>query len=50
MYYGLYDHYNLNFTVLVRLFSEHVRILTQLCHLREISSVSSLSRFGVLPV
>jgi hypothetical protein len=36
----LYDRCNLNSTGLVR-------VLTQLCHLREISSVSGLSRFGV---
>jgi hypothetical protein len=47
----LYDHCNLNSTGLVRPFSGHVRVLTQLCHLREISSVSGLSRFGVfIPV
>jgi hypothetical protein len=43
----LYDHCNLNSTGLVRPFSRHVRVLTQLCHLREISSVSGLSQFGV---
>jgi hypothetical protein len=43
----LYDYYNLNYTGLVWPFSEHVWVLTQLCHLREISSVSGLSRFGV---
>jgi hypothetical protein len=47
----LYDHCNLNFTGLVRPFSGHVWVLTQLCHLREISSMSGLSRFGVfIPV
>jgi hypothetical protein len=47
----LYGHCNLNSTGLVWLFSGHVRVLTQLCHLREISSVSGLSRFGVfIPV
>jgi hypothetical protein len=47
----LYDRCNLNSTGLVRPFSGHVRVLTQLCHLREISSVSGLSRFGVfIPV
>jgi hypothetical protein len=40
MYGELYDHCNLNS---IRL----VRVLTQLCHLREISSVSGLSQFGV---
>jgi hypothetical protein len=43
----LYDHCNLNSTGLVQSFSGHVRVLTQLCHLREISSVSGLSWFGV---
>jgi hypothetical protein len=33
----LYDRRNLNSTGLVRIFSGHVRVLTQLCHLREIS-------------
>jgi hypothetical protein len=47
----LFDRCNLNSTRLVRPFSEHVRILTQLCHLREISLVSGLSQFGVfIPV
>jgi hypothetical protein len=47
----LYDRCNLNSTGLVRPFSGHVRVLTRLCHLREISSVSGLSRFGVfIPV
>jgi hypothetical protein len=43
----LYDGCNLNSTGLVRPFSRHVRVLTQLCHLIEISSVSGFSRFGV---
>jgi hypothetical protein len=47
----LYDRWNLNSTRLVRPFSEHVRVLTQTYHLREFSSVSRLSRFGLtLPV
>jgi hypothetical protein len=47
----LYDRCNLNSTGLVRPFFGHVRILTQLCQLREISSVSGLSWFGVfIPV
>jgi hypothetical protein len=47
----LYDHCNLTSTGLVRPFYRHVRVLTQLCHLREISSVSGLSWFGVfIPV
>jgi hypothetical protein len=47
----LYDHWNLNTTGLVRPFFRHVRVLTQTCHLRGISSVSGLSQFWVtLPV
>jgi hypothetical protein len=51
MFGELYDRCNLNSTGLIRPFSRHVWVLTQLCHLREISSVSDLSRFGVfIPV
>jgi hypothetical protein len=47
----LYDHCILNSIGLVRAFFGHVQVLAQLCHLREISSVSGLSWFGVfIPV
>jgi hypothetical protein len=39
----LYDHCILNSIRLVRAFFGHVWVLAQLCHLREISSVSGLS-------
>jgi hypothetical protein len=38
----------LNSIGLVRPFSEYVRVLTQLCHLRKFSSVSGLSWFWSL--
>jgi hypothetical protein len=43
----LYDRCNLNSTGLVWPFSGHVWVLTQLCHLREISLVSGMSQFEV---
>jgi hypothetical protein len=42
------DRCNLNSTELVRHFSGHVRVLTQLCHLREFPLVSGLSQFWSL--
>jgi hypothetical protein len=42
----LYNHCNLNSTGLVYPFSRHVWVLTQLWHMREISSMSDLSWFG----
>jgi hypothetical protein len=43
----LYDRWNLNSTGLVWPFCRNVLVLTQTCHLREFSSVSGLSWFGV---
>jgi hypothetical protein len=43
-----YDRCNLNSIGLLQPFFGHIQVLTLLCHLREISSVSGLSWFGVL--
>jgi hypothetical protein len=47
MFDELFDRWNLNSTGLVQPFSEHVRVLNQICQFREFPSETTLSLFGV---